>query len=104
MTVARWYPDLAPLVKVSSPVQEPGTVARPHTHQGGVPPLLAPSLQVTVVEAGPNILGTFDAALVDYYSANLTKRSIDVRTDPSVLPIAYTDAPACTPACASAHH
>lgn len=53
--VARWYPDLAKLVRV------------------------------TVVEAGPYILGSFDRALVDFYKKSLLKKDIDVRTETAVV-------------------
>lgn len=55
--VSRWYPDLYPLVRVS------------------------------LIEAGPNILGTFDAALVSYYGKHLKKRGIEVRTGTAVVGI-----------------
>jgi len=56
--VSRWaYPDLAPLVRVS------------------------------VVEAGPNILGSFDQDLIDYYGAALEQRGVSVRTATAVKAI-----------------
>ena len=57
MLVPRRYPDLAKLVKV------------------------------TLVEAGPNILGTFDSALVEYYASSLAKRGIDIRTGTAVTSV-----------------
>ena len=39
---------------------------------------------MTLVEAGPNILGTFDKALVQYYDAGLKKRGINVLTSTAV--------------------
>ena len=47
----------------------------------------APFVKVTLVEAGPNILGTFDAALVKYYSRSLEKRGIDVRLSTAVTSV-----------------
>ena len=52
--VARWYPDLAS------------------------------QLRITLVEAGPSILSSFDRALVEYYGSNLHTRGIDVRTSTAV--------------------
>ena len=70
--VARWYPDLAPLVKVR-PARErlriPLFLGR--VVCGCDPVLVA---QVSLVEAGPRILGSFDAALVDYYADHLRRR------------------------------
>jgi NADH dehydrogenase FAD-containing subunit len=48
---------------------------------------LAKLIKVTVVEAGPNILGSFDKALVSYYSSGLAKRGVDVRTNAAVQSI-----------------
>ena len=46
--VSRWYPDLAPLVRIS------------------------------LCEAGPNLLGSFDKALVDHYASALRSRGVAV--------------------------
>ena len=55
--VSRWYPDLTSLIKV------------------------------ILVEAGPRILGSFDATLVDYYSDKLKAKGIDVRTGTAVTKV-----------------
>ena len=46
--VSRWYPDLAPLVRIS------------------------------LCEAGPNLLGSFDKALVDHYASALRSRGVEL--------------------------
>jgi len=52
--VAKWYPDLVPHISIS------------------------------LVEAGPGLLGSFDQALADYYKDNLIKNNINVRTGTGV--------------------
>lgn len=47
-------------------------------------PDLTKDIRVTLVEAGPNILGTFDKALVQYYESGLKKRGITVLTSTAV--------------------
>lgn len=62
--VSKWYPDLMKHVKV------------------------------TLVEAGPGLLGSFDKALADYYLDSLRKKDIDVRVSTAVVGIeeSYIDA------------
>jgi len=55
--VARWYPDLAPRVKIA------------------------------LVEAGPSILGSFDAALAMYYRKALEKKDVSVLTGTGVTEV-----------------
>jgi len=52
--VAKWYPDLKSEIKL------------------------------TLVEAGPGLLGQFDRSLADYYLKNLRKRGVDVRLSTAV--------------------
>jgi NADH dehydrogenase FAD-containing subunit len=52
--VSRWYPELAKLAKL------------------------------TVVEAGPRLMGSFDATVVEYYDKFLKARGVDVRTNTPV--------------------
>ncbi len=52
--VAKWYPDLVGYI------------------------------QLTLVEAGPGILGSFDRALSDYYVEQLIKKNVDVRLNTAV--------------------
>jgi len=68
--VSRWYPELA----------------KHHT-------------SITIVEAGPRILGTFDAALVDYYEKHLRSRNISLRLDTAIK--AVEDNPTAAAASAS---
>lgn len=42
---------------------------------------------MTIVEAGPSILGSFDRALVAHYKKSLEKKHMDVRTDTAVVAI-----------------
>ena len=42
-------------------------------------PDLVPHIKLTLVEAGPGILGSFDKALSEYYLRELEKKNIDVR-------------------------
>ena len=58
--VSRWYPDLAQKVRV------------------------------TLVEAGPSLLGSFDKALVTYYTSSLLRKQIDVRTHTAVTRVEET--------------
>jgi NADH dehydrogenase/NADH:ubiquinone reductase (non-electrogenic) len=44
---------------------------------------------VTIVEAGPSILGSFDRALVQHYKTSLERKAIDVRTDTAVVEIKH---------------
>lgn len=39
-------------------------------------PHLSMKAKITLVEAGPRILGTFDASLVDYYQANMVEQGV----------------------------
>lgn len=55
--VAKWYPDLVKHIKL------------------------------TLVEAGPGILGSFDKALSDYYLRKLAEKNIDVRLNTAVAGI-----------------
>ena len=41
-------------------------------------------MRITLVEAGPGILGSFDAALVSYYADSLRSRGIDLKTSMAV--------------------
>jgi len=50
-------------------------------------PDLADDISVTLVEAGPRLLGTFDQALVDYVTSFLRRRNINVLTDVSVVAV-----------------
>jgi len=40
-----------------------------------------PRLQVTIVEAGPKILGMFSEHLIEYYLAGLQRKEVDVRVN-----------------------
>jgi NADH dehydrogenase FAD-containing subunit len=59
--VAKWYPDLAPRAKI------------------------------TLVEASPRILGSFDAALVDYYTRHMISRGIDLRLGTAIKAVARSE-------------
>lgn len=50
-------------------------------------PDLYPLVRVSLVEAGPTILSSFDKDLVEYYSKNLKTRGIDVLTDTPVTAV-----------------
>ena len=50
-------------------------------------PDLAPHIKLTLVEAGPGILGTFDKALSEYYLEKLREMNIDVRLSTAVSAI-----------------
>lgn len=47
-------------------------------------PDLIPHIKLTLVEAGPGILGSFDKALSEYYLKELVKKNIDVRLNTAV--------------------
>jgi len=47
-------------------------------------PDLIPHIKLTLVEAGPGILGSFDKALSEYYLKELEKKNIDVRLNTAV--------------------
>jgi NADH dehydrogenase FAD-containing subunit len=47
-------------------------------------PDLIPHIKLTLVEAGPGILGSFDQALSEYYLRELEKKNIDVRLNTAV--------------------
>jgi len=48
-------------------------------------PDLYPLARVSLIEAGPNILGTFASPLVEYYGKHLRKRGVTVLTDTAVV-------------------
>jgi NADH dehydrogenase/NADH:ubiquinone reductase (non-electrogenic) len=48
-------------------------------------PDLYPLARVSLIEAGPNILGTFAEPLVKYYGKNLRRRGVEVLTDTAVV-------------------
>lgn len=50
-------------------------------------PDLVPHIKLTLVEAGPGILGSFDKALSEYYLKELEKKNIDVRLNTAVAGI-----------------
>jgi NADH dehydrogenase/NADH:ubiquinone reductase (non-electrogenic) len=58
-------------------------------------PDLIPHIKVTLVEAGPGLLGSFHKSLADYYLKSLKKRKIDVRLSTSVVAVkeGYYDSP-----------
>ena len=47
----------------------------------------AKQAKVTLVEAGPRILGPFDAALAEYYRGHLVARGVEMRTATSVTEV-----------------
>ena len=47
----------------------------------------AKSAKLTLVEAGPRILGPFDGALASYYADHLVKSGVDMRTETAVTSI-----------------
>ena len=47
-------------------------------------PDLMEDIQLTLVEAGPGLLGSFDKSLADYYLENLRKKDIDVKLSTAV--------------------
>ena len=47
-------------------------------------PDLIPHIKMTLVEAGPGILGSFDKALSEYYLKELEKKNINVRLNTAV--------------------
>jgi NADH dehydrogenase FAD-containing subunit len=63
--VAKWYPDLIGYIKL------------------------------TLVEAGPGILGSFDKALSDYYVEKLIEKNIDVRLNTAVKGIEVREIEGC---------
>jgi NADH dehydrogenase FAD-containing subunit len=58
-------------------------------------PDLIPHIKVTLVEAGPGLLGSFHKSLAEYYLKSLKKRKIDVRLSTSVVAVqeGYYDSP-----------
>lgn len=48
-------------------------------------PDLLPNITVTLVEAGPGLLGSFHQSLADYYLQSLRKRKVDVRVSTAVV-------------------
>lgn len=50
-------------------------------------PDLVPHIKLTLVEAGPGILGSFDKSLSEYYLKELEKKNIDVRLNTAVAGI-----------------
>jgi len=54
-------------------------------------PDLADDISMTLVEAGPRLLGTFDQALVDYVTSFLLQRNVAIRTDVSVVAVQETE-------------
>lgn len=48
-------------------------------------PDLVPHITVTLVEAGPGLLGSFHQSLADYYLQTLRKRHVDVRVSTAVV-------------------
>lgn len=50
-------------------------------------PDLKEEIQLTLVEAGPGLLSSFDKTLADYYLANLRKKNIDVKLSTAVTGI-----------------
>jgi len=51
----------------------------------------AKQAKVTLVEAGPRILGPFDAALAEYYRGHLVARGVEMRTATSVTEVWHGD-------------
>ena len=52
-----------------------------------IDPEEAKQAKVTLVEAGPRILGPFDAALAEYYRGHLVARGVEMRTATSVTEV-----------------
>ena len=48
-------------------------------------PDLVPHIKVTLLEAGPGLLGSFHQSLADYYLKTLRKRKVDVRVSTAVV-------------------
>ena len=45
---------------------------------------------ITLVEAGPRILGPFDEALASYYQSHLEKRGVQLKTSVGVTEVRFT--------------